>query len=250
VAQAPVKRHTVAVFLLVLCAALRTADAQVILTGNNFSASNFDAIGVSPFDPALGTLNSVNVTINGRLTVTGNTSPWFVQSGFALVPQPHAYFVSVTQDFFGLIGKYFEFDGNALFAFQGLATGQGEAFAFVTDFTYGFTFTAATDLAGGISPSFSNTSGTLTPPTGVSGLRADFHKTIAPIDEIDIVQTWSGLTIAPTPLTIGSVLTQGALLLQYNYTPTAIPEPQTYAMLMAGVALLGFVARRRSFRLR
>jgi len=28
--------------------------------------------------------------------------------------------------------------------------------------------------------------------------------------------------------------------------PTAIPEPETYAMMLAGLGLLGFIARRRS----
>ena len=31
----------------------------------------------------------------------------------------------------------------------------------------------------------------------------------------------------------------------YDYTPTAVPEPETYAMLLAGLGVVGFIARRR-----
>jgi len=30
-----------------------------------------------------------------------------------------------------------------------------------------------------------------------------------------------------------------------NFTVNAIPEPETYAMMLAGLGLMGFVARRR-----
>ena len=34
-----------------------------------------------------------------------------------------------------------------------------------------------------------------------------------------------------------------------NFSITAVPEPETYAMLMAGLGLLGFTARRRKQKL-
>jgi len=45
---------------------------------------------------------------------------------------------------------------------------------------------------------------------------------------------------------IGSIADGGSASLGYSYVMTApIPEPETYAMLLAGLGLMGFVARRR-----
>ncbi len=43
----------------------------------------------------------------------------------------------------------------------------------------------------------------------------------------------------------GTVTTADAVIYSGNLTVTAVPEAETYAMLLAGLGLLGFVARRR-----
>jgi hypothetical protein len=51
-------------------------------------------------------------------------------------------------------------------------------------------------------------------------------------------------------VTISGTITGGQLpnlaLVGANYTVTAVPEPETFAMLLAGLGLMGAVARRRS----
>ena len=42
---------------------------------------------------------------------------------------------------------------------------------------------------------------------------------------------------------VGQPTWQGAM--QLNGSPAAVPEPESYAMLLAGLGLLGFFARRR-----
>ncbi len=45
---------------------------------------------------------------------------------------------------------------------------------------------------------------------------------------------------------IGTIRANETVLLGYSYTfTTAVPEPETYAMLLAGLGLVGFAARRR-----
>jgi len=60
--------------------------------------------------------------------------------------------------------------------------------------------------------------------------------------------TGTGLTFASPHLKVlfsgGDVGNGHGSLLSTNITP-AIPEPETYAMMLAGLGLLGFVARRR-----
>jgi len=44
---------------------------------------------------------------------------------------------------------------------------------------------------------------------------------------------------------VGTVADNSSVTFGYEYTISAIPEPETYALLLAGLGLMGFVARRR-----
>jgi hypothetical protein len=85
---------------------------------------------VDPFDPALGTLDSITVAITGALTVSGTTAPNLVPQGpnGTLVPLPYLFQIDVDQEFDGSLGKYFQFNGPAHFILPNLsASGVGEA---------------------------------------------------------------------------------------------------------------------------
>ncbi|MYM41149.1 PEP-CTERM sorting domain-containing protein [Pseudoduganella sp. CY13W] len=43
----------------------------------------------------------------------------------------------------------------------------------------------------------------------------------------------------------GSSTVNTQAVLTYNYTPNPVPEPETYAMLLAGLGLVGAVAAKR-----
>ena len=118
-----------------LCALARPAAPDSIFVASPFSGGAFDAIGMTPFDPSMGTLDKVLVSIAGTLSVSGSTLPNLVPVGVTLVPLPYDYRIDVTQDFEGLAGGYFDLNDDTTFSMIGHATGSGEAFALATTFS-------------------------------------------------------------------------------------------------------------------
>jgi hypothetical protein len=76
-------------------------------------------------------------------------------------------------------------------------------------------------------------------------------------DGINTLQFWSVLALdvstsanmySPEADVLGYVSAENTFSIQYSYV-SAIPEPETYAMMLAGLGLLGVIARRRKQRL-
>jgi len=241
-------RHVaaLAVLTLALLVAARPADALTTTQTESFSGQS-DFIGVTPFDPALGSLDRVLVNISGQLTVNGVTGLNLLPIGpfGALVPQSYTYVLDVSQDFFGLAGRYFAFSDPATLQFTDSADGTGQPLFLSSQFSYDFAFNAVTDLIGFTLPS---TSGVVPPPGGIIGTRARFIDNGIPINEIDLEQqfTLSGQQPQMSPTTITSLTSTGFLQITYEYTP--VPEPSTLLLLGLGLALGTapvVVARRR-----
>ena len=232
--------------LLGMAAALAHGHAAALtqINAHGFStASNLALIGVTPFDPALGTLDSVHVTIEGTLGASGIAPAWYAQGPAGPVPIPYSFQVQVTQDFFGLANRFFEFDSAALFTLPGEAQGVGENFLLATQFSYDFSFTAATDLAGFTPVVPGTTFGTLVPPVSASALRSDFLEGLPYFYEVDLVQSASVLSFGAVTPVLTQVQTAGALMVRYEYTPPAppaeVPAPGSLPLLLAGFAVLG-----------
>ena len=239
-ARIPVELRTLRGLALAACFVASAAHAETYLVNSSFAGGPFDAIGVTPFDPARGTLDAVHVEILGTLSVVVATTPLIGGTG----PVPYPYTVEVSQDFFGLGGRFFDFSLPARFDFSSVASGAGEPAQLTTGFVIDFTFNHATDLAGAgtFVSSASATSATLLPPPVIAGSLDKFLPSITGVHEVDMLLSSRPLV---GPVSVQNAFAQGALTFQYDYTPTAVPEPETYAMLMAGLGLLVFIARRR-----
>jgi hypothetical protein len=195
----------------------------MILQSASFNASTPGSaiIGVAPFDPALGTLDTVLVTIQGTF------------SGTVDAPAAQPYLIEVDQNFFGLANKYFAFDGPGKLTFTGFGTGHDAPFG--GSFSYEFQFNAVTDILGF---SLAVTSGPVTPPIDIIGTRSRFLNATIPTDEVDLTQDLLSLVSA-------SGTASGAMTIEYDFTPAPVPEPSSLTLVGVGVAGLALRACRR-----
>jgi hypothetical protein len=224
---------------ILLCVIPGPAFADTLFTSASFSGLT-SLTSIQPFNTALGTLTSVEVTIDGDLSATIQTDPLLDFTTGAPIPTPLT--VDVDQTFQAVGSTLFVFSDPATYIFNGTAIGLGEPETFVSNFIYGFTFNATSDLIGFTFPSFS---GPTLPPIDITGTVAGFEDTASPIfEELMITEPPTVLTGNGVPASYSS---DGAILVEYDYTPTPPPsvsEPGSAMLLGAGL-ICGIVFRRR-----
>ncbi|MDE2388323.1 MAG: DUF642 domain-containing protein [Betaproteobacteria bacterium] len=156
-------------------------------------------------------------TFNGGWTVSGGTVDLIGNPGFF--------------DFLPGNGRYVDLDGS---------TNQAGEFHKNLTLTAGVQYTLSFDLAGSQRGSNEN-------------VNINFGSSIGNLT-VNSSDPFAAHTLLFTPGATGSysVIFQnsggdnvGALL--DNVSVTAVPEPETYAMLLTGLGLLGFAARRRKY---
>lgn len=234
------KKQWMAALSLCFVAALQTAQADTLITTTTFSGPFAPATGLQYFDPSLGTLNSVNVSITG--TVTGQIAASGPCDPNGCTPLP--YLVTVDQTFQGIAGQFFSSAAPAEFQYTGSGF-IGEVFPIFTSFGYSFDFNTFTDVTGQAIPA--GISGPLGAPV-ITGHLQDFLTPLAQLHEVDVLTTLG--TNLGTLTTVG-IQSNGSIVITYVYTPTppqpaGVPESGTLAPLGGlALALCGLRAARR-----
>lgn len=222
------------------------AHAAALVQVSGFSGIGSVIIDYSSFDPSLGALQRIDVSITGSLIVRGLSQLNLIPTPSGPIPVPVPLTAVVQQDFSALAGRGFDFATPATYVLNSLATGLGEAVTLSVPFRYDFAFTDFTDLVGFAIPSFS---GPTIPPTLITGERSDFLDLPVPLDDLPI----QGLLITTPSSTIGliapSAESVGVLRVTYTYNE-ALPTPdvdvaEPGSLVLLGFACLGLLRARR-----
>jgi hypothetical protein len=231
------------------------------------------------FDPAAIGLSGTTVTANNILIsdysrVTFTDASAFTESGYLVVTG----FQSATDPKITVpgLGMYVRFDATGTTSSTNPATTPTTAtFSTLTYTLYGYNDvgTATFGFDGGGNPTETATgekvlaTGTLqsgggsTLPDPQSGkfyafagaalnfvvdpTNAAFFATPNPFFDTALT-TFANTPDTVTPFETGFLITQGGGKISYAQQVTAVPEPETYALLLAGLGVVGFMARRRA----
>lgn len=220
----------------VLLSAVPVAQAIPLVRTSSFWIVNglVPVVGVPAFDPALGTLDRVHVSISGAFTFELE-----LPAGGTITPILEMEFIRL-----GPSG----FNANApkiVYATQSNPTQTPSRVTFQSNFFFDATFNALTDLIGGAVIPTLSISGAASGPVLGGAFRADFieHVSMLPVMEVMRLQPSNFMLAMP-------ISGAGGLIVTYDYTPPPPPpdpvaEPLSLALFGLGLAALGFAVRRK-----
>lgn len=222
------KKLIAALAIAGLSSTMASAQAEVL----TFTASKpttltnwTDVLSVSKFNTNLGTLNSITFELGGTVSGTGRAESLdgsastitLALSSLLTLTRPDGSTIVITNPVFSKAYGVTAFDGTIDFAGNsGANTGAVSSSQVETKITTSASDFALFSQAGG---------GTVNLGLGATGL--------------------SNGTGAGNLITQFGTSASGEIKVSYDYTvAAAVPEPETYAMLIGGLALLGMVRRR------
>jgi hypothetical protein len=254
----------------------RSAVALAIAAG---SASAFAALPPFTFNPgAVGlagtSFTADNVSISDYALVTATSSTTFAETGYLAVTgfQLGSNSSLNVPGLNSTYGLYVKFDGTGTTsAGNPLSTATSGSFTTLTYTLYGYNGSATFGINGSGNPfetasgEIALASGSLLPGgnfTSTNPSQGSFFANAGATLSFNIDPARAGFFASPnpfynmaitsftnTPNTVaafdgGFRVVQGGGTINFAAVP-AVPEPETYALLLAGLAAIGFVARRR-----
>jgi hypothetical protein len=197
-----------------LASASAFADSySVTMSGTPSGATDLSsAVSFAGFNSSLGTLNSVTISLSADVVGTVNVANWSASAKTGTVSLDALLGFGT-----GSVASTF-YTGNVYTQSYSLASGDSVDLGGVK--TVAGSVSYSTGLAYFLTSSV----------TGTAGVKALSHSVGG-----EDVDTWF----------ITSALSSGTVT--YNYT-AAVPEPETYGMLLAGLGLVGAIARRKNAR--
>jgi hypothetical protein len=194
-----------------------TVDSNVLASAKGVTAG----LDFAKFDATLGTLQSVQVELFSNLGTTVKVENTSTSSAASIKSTANSVLTftlsDVSQTLNASAAHTFAasvYDGDSLYGGT-----SGETFSFASPFSSSATYTSAANLA--------LFSGAGTAHAGLTGTSSS---------------TIDGISGNTRSLVLPSY--SGYAKVTYTYA-TAVPEPETYAMLLAGLGLVGAIARRR-----